>query len=92
VNCHESLAFASFSFSFSFSLLLFLGRHCTKLFGRPSPSPKISDFENPSDSDSACLFVYALILYRSQHFTRNITCIRELKTTEKAELVLKCTK
>jgi hypothetical protein len=23
-----------------------------ELFGRPSPSPKISDFENPSDSDS----------------------------------------
>jgi hypothetical protein len=27
-----------------------------------SPSPKISDFENPLDSDSACLFVYAFIL------------------------------
>jgi hypothetical protein len=25
-------------------------------------SPKISDFENPSDSDSVCLFVYAFIL------------------------------
>jgi hypothetical protein len=31
-----------------------------ELFGRPSP--KISDFENPSDSDSACLLVYAFIL------------------------------
>jgi hypothetical protein len=44
-------------------------RQCSaELFGRPSPrtslksSPKISDFENPSDSDSACLFVYAFIL------------------------------
>jgi hypothetical protein len=27
-----------------------------------SPSPKISDLENPSDSDSACLLVYAFIL------------------------------
>jgi hypothetical protein len=34
-----------------------------ELFGRPSPSPKISDFENPLDSDSACLFVYAFIFY-----------------------------
>jgi hypothetical protein len=33
-----------------------------ELFGRPSPSPKISDFKNHSDSDSACLFVYAFIL------------------------------
>jgi hypothetical protein len=37
-----------------------------ELFGRASPqtspSLKISDFENPSDSDSACLFVYAFIL------------------------------
>jgi hypothetical protein len=40
-----------------------------ELFGRPSPSPslrtspspKISDFENTSDLDSACLFVYAFI-------------------------------
>jgi hypothetical protein len=28
-----------------------------------SPSQKISSFENPSDSDSACLFVYAFILF-----------------------------
>jgi hypothetical protein len=27
-----------------------------------SPSSKISDFENPSDSDSVCLLVYAFIL------------------------------
>jgi hypothetical protein len=41
-----------------------------ELFGRPSPSLRTSlksadsDFENPSDSDSdsACLFVYAFIL------------------------------
>jgi hypothetical protein len=39
-----------------------------ELFGRPSPSPRTSlksadsDFENTSDSDSACLFVYAFIL------------------------------
>jgi hypothetical protein len=34
----------------------------SELFGRPSPSPKISGFENPSDSDSAYLFFYAFIL------------------------------
>jgi hypothetical protein len=39
-----------------------------ELFGRPSTSPRTSlksadsDFENTSDSDSACLFVYAFIL------------------------------
>jgi hypothetical protein len=27
-----------------------------------SPSPKVSDFENSSDSDSACLLVYAFLL------------------------------
>jgi hypothetical protein len=36
------------------------------LFGRPSPRTSLksadSDFENTSDSDSACLFVYAFIL------------------------------
>jgi hypothetical protein len=39
-----------------------------ELFGRPSPRTSLksadSDFKNPSDSDSdsACLFVYAFIL------------------------------
>jgi hypothetical protein len=38
----------------------------SELFGRPSPRTSLksadSDFENTSDSDSACLFVYAFIL------------------------------
>jgi hypothetical protein len=45
-------------------------RFLPELFGRPSPSSRTSlksadsDFENTldSDSDSACLFVYAFIL------------------------------
>jgi hypothetical protein len=58
-----------------------------ELFGRPSP--KFSDFENPLDSDSACLFVYAFILSFVTKCGNACTCIRELKTTEKAELVQK---
>jgi hypothetical protein len=42
------------------STMLAVNALSLELFGRPSP--KISDFENPSDSDSACLLVYAFIL------------------------------
>jgi hypothetical protein len=58
------------------------------LFGRPSP--KISDFENPSDS--SCLFVCLLVCLFVCFCHKMLKClylVSEFKTTEKAEQVLK---
>jgi hypothetical protein len=46
-----------------------------EIFGRPSP--KISDFENPSDSDSACYTVYT-VKNRVSIFQKNYRIYRKI--------------